>query len=440
MTPARPVPRVRTLECPGCGGTIELRGHAHTLNAVCVQCLSILDASTPDLQILQKFQAAQRFLPLIPLGKRGRLFGAEYEAIGFQMRQIEVEGVAYRWAEYLLYNPYRGYVYLTEYQGHWNAIRTLRALPRMTSAGGRSAAEFGGRIYKHFQKAHATTIYVMGEFPWQVRVGEQAQVDDYVAPPFVLSAETTSDEVVWSSGVYLPGKDVWAAFGLPGAPPAAQGVYANQPSPYAGRIGTAWTTFLSLAAVWVLLLASLLALGRGREVFRQKYAFNGNAPGEHAFVTPVFELNGRTSTAEVRIHTDLSNDWAGFSLALINDDTGVAYNRAKEISYYFGRDSDGNWTEGSPDGSTEFPAVPPGRYYLRVEPDMEDDGRPHMVNYEIVVRYGSFGVGWLLLAFPFLLIPPVYTTIRAMSFENARWSESDYGPMFGGSSSSEDDD
>ena len=108
-TQARPVPRIRSLECPNCGGTVELRGHAHTMNAICVQCLSVLDTTSPSLQILQQFSAAQRFQPLIPLGTRGKLDGAEYEVIGFQVRQIVVEGVAYRWSEYLLYNPFKGY-------------------------------------------------------------------------------------------------------------------------------------------------------------------------------------------------------------------------------------------------------------------------------------------------------------------------------------------
>ena len=54
----------------------------------------------------------------------------------------------------------------------------------------------------------------MGEFPWQVRVGETVNVKDYVAPPDAISAEETSGEVVWSIGTYTSGKDVWKAFGL----------------------------------------------------------------------------------------------------------------------------------------------------------------------------------------------------------------------------------
>ena len=131
---------------------------------------------TPSLQILQKFEGKQRYQPKIPLGTRGKLPTGEYEAIGFQIRSIEVDGVTYAWAEYLLYNPYKGYRYLTEYNGHWNDIRTLRAIPVPTAKGSKPAVIYGRKTYTHFQTARAQTAFVMGEFPWQVRVGETVQV------------------------------------------------------------------------------------------------------------------------------------------------------------------------------------------------------------------------------------------------------------------------
>src|SRR3954453_14717305 len=151
---------VRTLECPNCGGTVELK-YERTINAVCIQCLTILDASTPALQILQKFSGAQRYQPRIPLGSRGKLPGGTYEAIGFQVRQIEVDGIIYEWSEYLVYNPFKGYRYLTEYNGHWNDIRTLRALPMPSMKGAKQAAIYAGKTYTHFQTANAKTAFVM---------------------------------------------------------------------------------------------------------------------------------------------------------------------------------------------------------------------------------------------------------------------------------------
>ena len=36
----------------------------------------------------------------------------------------------YQWREYLLFNPYHGFRYLTEYAGHWNVVSTLRLAAR----------------------------------------------------------------------------------------------------------------------------------------------------------------------------------------------------------------------------------------------------------------------------------------------------------------------
>jgi hypothetical protein len=432
------VPKVKALQCPNCGGTIELRGYAQSINAVCIQCLSILDTTTPSLKILQQFQSAERRKPLIPLGTRGKLGETLYEAIGFQVRAISVDGEVYEWSEYLLLNPFSGYRYLTEYQGHWNDIRTLRAIPEPSSSGSKKAALVNGIKYTHFQTANASTVYVMGEFPWQVRVGETVAAEDYIAPPGVLSSEASSGEVVWSLGTYTPPETIWKAFNLPGNPRQPAGIYANQPSPYRGRVAGIWKVFfLLLGLLFAAMIAYDVLNGPERRVFSQRYSFDTSLKGEHSFVTPMFDIGGRKSNVEVEISTDLSNDWAFFGLALINDQTGVAYDFGKEVSYYFGSDSDGSWSEGNRGGRATVPNVPAGRYYLRVEPEMDDDSRAHYMNYNIVVKSGVPSFGWFVAAFILLPIPPIVYSVRAFSFENRRWAESDYGAIVS-SSSSED--
>jgi hypothetical protein len=72
MTPASSGARlaggqVKGLNCPGCGGALTVRGFEHTVSVVCPQCLAILDAKDPNLQILQKFKDKTRATLLIPL-------------------------------------------------------------------------------------------------------------------------------------------------------------------------------------------------------------------------------------------------------------------------------------------------------------------------------------------------------------------------------------
>lgn len=448
--PAAPKPSVRSLSCPNCGGTVEVRGMGRTLSVVCIQCLSILDTTTPSLQVLQKFQSKERIRPLIPLGVRGKMRGDPYEVIGFQVRSMYVDGMTYSWAEYVLFNPYKGFRYLSEYNGHWNDIMIVHSTPVEGKSGTHPNVSLLGETFKHFQSYQATTTYVMGEFPWKVRVGEQAMCADYVHPPRILSCERQDSEVNWSVGEYTPKAVIEQNFGLKDKLPDPQGIFANQPSPHQGEVSKAWTRFLFWIGLLMLVQLLFSVFHSNRPVFSQKYSFSPSVTGEHSFVTDVFELTGRTTNVKVDLRTDLDNDWAYFNMALINSENGEAYAFGRQVSYYHGRDSDGNWSEGKAQDSVVLSSVPPGRYYLRIEPEMDtaSPAAPRVlpnvvvsrgVNYRVdvtrdVTTWGFFFIGALLL-----LVPPIWTTLRSGTFEAKRWSESDYVSS-GSSSSSGDDD
>jgi hypothetical protein len=427
---ASPAPYVQTLQCPSCGGQIELRGMGQTLSAVCINCLSIVDTTSPELRIIQKFQVAERVRPLIPLGRRGRLHGDPYEVIGFQTRQIHVEAIPYEWREYVLFNPYKGFRYLSEYGNHWNDIKTVSSLPQLTNRSGRPVARYLDREFRHFQHARAETTYVMGEFPWKVMVGEEAAVDDFVSPPLLLSAERTGNEVTWSVGEYRTPEQIREAFQLPEPLPASIGVFANQPSPYDDKVRSSWRLALTLMILLGFVMLACSVLMSQKEVFRQRYTFTAGAGQESSLVTSVFELGGRPANVEVTLRTDLNNNWAYFNLALINEQTGQAYDFGREVSYYRGRDSDGDWSEGDPQDRILVPGIPPGRYYLRIEPEMDASNvfRRTSMHYEVRLRRDVPYNLPFIIGFVLLLVPPVFTTVRKASFESRRWQESDYAP------------
>ena len=67
---------------------------------------------------------------MLPLGARGTLRGVPWELIGFQTRGVTADGETFEWEEYLLFNPYKGYRYLTNYRGHWNLVVPLEPMPQ----------------------------------------------------------------------------------------------------------------------------------------------------------------------------------------------------------------------------------------------------------------------------------------------------------------------
>jgi hypothetical protein len=384
----------------------------------------VLDAKDPALKILQKFKAAEdEDSPLMPLGSRGSLRGTDYEVIGFQRRTIEVEGIHYSWHEYVLFNPAKGFRYLTEYDGHWNLFSILRSLPEDDDGG--STVTYLGETYRHFQTADATTTFVLGEFPWRVQMGETVAVSDFVSSPRVISREGTGKEVTWSMGEYITGRDLWKSFNLTDEPPVPVGVYENQPSPLTANVKTIWAMAGVFMVILIVLMVIVFSMARSESVFEQTYSFDPSSHEEPSFVTSTFVLQGHTSDVELTTTASLDNSWIYVNYALINQDTGHAYNFSREVSYYHGQDSDGAWTEGSNTNTVTVPSIPPGNYYLRIEP--ESEARLGEISYTVslkrdVPQLSFFGFGLLAL-----LIPAAFITWRAMNFEHLRWAESDYG-------------
>jgi hypothetical protein len=420
-----PKPLAKALNCPQCGAAITLRALGHAETVVCESCHSILDAKDPNLQILQKFQVITGEVPpLIPLGSRGKLRGTDYEVIGFQRRSITVEGIRYDWHEYVLFNPYKATHYLTEYNGHWNDISVCKELPVVNF----SSVNYLGEVYRHFQTSDANTNYVLGEFPWQVRVGEQATVTDYVKPPRVLSSEKSANEVTWSLGEYMYGADIWKSFNLPGLPPEAIGVYENQPSPVSENVKGIWSAFLAFALLLLFLMAGFDFASSKTTVFDSSYRLNAGEPkGEASFVTDVFDLGGRTSNVQITTSASVDNSWIYLNYALINQDSGQAWDFGREVSYYHGYDSDGSWTEGSRRDTVVIPSVPAGHYYLRIEPEV--DARHPPISYSVQVKRDVPVLGFFGIAFLALLLPAIAITWRSMNFERMRWAESDHPPI-----------
>lgn len=418
-------PKTRGLMCLNCGAAIVLRTGDLAQNVGCEACGSIIDATHPTFAILQKYeQKGSRVKPLIPLGQTGNLKGKPWQVIGFQVRGITVEGVDYLWREYLLWNRELGYRYLTEYDGHWNDVSVIKGLPRLVKPAPQPQVEYVGTLYKHFQGAKATTRYVIGEFPWQVRVGDEVWNDDYVAPPLMLSREKTESEITWSLGTYTNPEHIRNAFDIKRPLPPPKGIFANQPNP----IGKAGTELLRIFVVMAALLFAIMVWRQmsalKQQVFTQGYRFNRTTEDSAALVTRVFELGGRTSNVELEIVTDLKNNWAYFNVALLAEGGGAGYEIGRELSRYEGYDSEGYWSEGSIADRAFIPRVPAGRYYLRIEPEQDMSGRPF--TYWITVRrdvprYWPFVIALLLL-----IAPPIIALTKESSFEYLRWAESDY--------------
>jgi hypothetical protein len=426
-----PAPTVATLACAACGAPLQLRAPGLSVVIACGACGAVLDAQSADHRVVARYEAKRSVTPGIPLGSRGTLKGEKWEVIGYLVRRTKISGETYSWFEYLLHNLTAGQRWLVEYGGHWILTKTTAAVP---SRRGELEAEYLGERYRHFQTATAEVAYVLGEFPWQVRVGDQAVVEDYVNPPLILSRERTKDESTWSIGEYVEGEMVWKGFGLPGTPPERTGVGAAQPSPYRPHSTTMLLLFVTFVGLALLVHQLFLIFSQQRLVLDAAWAYRPGTPATASVESEPFTLTGRTSNLMVEISTTLSQNWAYFTLTLVDEDTGTARSFGREVQYYFGRDSDGSWTEGAPWDRAWLPSVPAGRYVLVVEPES-----PGPVNYRVRLTRDVPRALWVWLAVGLLALPPLLFWWRQWRFEHRRWQDSDH-PRWGVSVTSGDDE
>jgi hypothetical protein len=433
----------QVFRCPGCGAPMQARSR-EILAVGCASCGAVVDTADQNYKLLSKALGARddKYTPRLPLGSKGTLEGKPVEVIGFLVKESRADGVAYAWREYLLAGDStetRGtYRWLTEYNGHWNIADVLSSPPAASGAMELADVKFSGQRFRHYSTAQsAEVIQVAGEFTWRVRRGETSRVVDYVAPPLLLSRESTANDLNWSLATYVAPEVIGEAFKLPGRMIAPVGIYGNQPNPWAETHRRVCSLFWKLALVAVVLQAFFGSLGGGKVLLRQEVTFSPQM-AEDEVVTNTFEVRDRPRKLTVRNSTSLDNNWIGLDLLLVNKASGQAWPAARELSYYYGREDGESWSEGNPSDEVVFLDIPPGTYYLTVDPDIAPE-KP--VPVRDVIEVSSGGAGWsnFVIVMLFLVFFPVFTRLRHGAFEARRWAESDHAPAASSDSSDGDD-
>lgn len=124
----------KRFDCAGCGGPLVLRAEGVSESLVCPHCGAVLDARDPRHQVLARYRLKLAAPLKLPIGTRGTLRGETLEVVGCQQRAVRYYGVVYHWHEYLLWNPYKGYRWLIESNGHWTFMKDVLDLPEERGA------------------------------------------------------------------------------------------------------------------------------------------------------------------------------------------------------------------------------------------------------------------------------------------------------------------
>ena len=447
---ARPEHRVTTakLKCTKCGAPIEIVDPLHVERVACAACGAVFAAGAVDATIALKHLATVPPLGTaltIPLGRQGKLRGVDVTVIGAMRRSTVVDGTRYDWLEYLLYSE-RGYLWLLEDNGHFTFVRDADATK--VRRPGFEKLTYDGRAFKAFFRNVVHVHSVAGEFYWKVAAGDATLVEDFIAPPNVLSVEQTNEEVTYSMGEYVQPKEITDAFGALSLP-TRHGVAAAQPGPdFRGPALAALIGVVLVALAAMMFGRSNKDLGAWRLPVRSSAPpiapLYGDPPAvpvapvedtSNTTVSPPFVIDHMT-TLSVRLGVPENNVSVSAECALVNETVGESREFAIDTGYYAGYSGGESWSEGSHVATTYLDRVAPGTYSLHVRTTYEGfsgDGAhfatdqygapiPPTPTMRVVANERS--VFATLIALLLLLIPLVIAGVRAWLSNKARWENS----------------
>jgi hypothetical protein len=356
----------RAITCPSCGGTIGIKAVGYTVSVACLYCGTVLDVANDDVRIIAEYHQAVAQLD-IPLGTRGMLMGVEWETIGW----LERSGAGAIWQEYLLFNPYAGYRWLVNAEGNWQFGTMLTDTPVMVA---NEIAQWRGRAYElEDAPIQIATRRVLGEFYWRVRSGDVVDAASFAAGRETLSCEWNDAETQWTQLVPLHPRHVQEAF-APASPTAgpegrapSPGFFARFESlPFETREDLVPMFAIALVAVVAALLAMVALAGNGGGIAAQTQVAidGGTLRGSYGPLT----VSRATQMVTVALTMEpFTNKWIDVDVALVNRQTHQAIHAATTIQHYSGRDSDGDWSEGSREATLRLADVPRGDYTLTIE-------------------------------------------------------------------------
>jgi hypothetical protein len=404
------------ITCPSCKAAFAVRGRALTLYATCPSCkkyFSLAPWNSEQIQFRTKYE------PALKLGSKGRIDGVVYEVMGFVVKQ-ETK-YHYKWREYLLFNPFQGYAFLSEYDGNWNIIWPIEGDPSNGTVSWTFYHE--DREYRIYQKYRGEVIYAQGEFFFDiVNLSDSTDNVEYIAPPYLLAVEKSADSLLWCQGEYIEPIEVATAFGV-----AISSLPLKEGRGYTQPLSTRFSdsALIKTAAALVVLLFILQIIFSnvsGNELVIDQ-SFDHTVMGDSAvFRTNSFTIPSQQSI-EVELYAPVDNNWFYAEFGLINEETGEEFNFSHEVEFYHGYD-DGNWSEGSTQATAFLSAIPAGKYHITIYPDFSTGLHTFTikVNRNVIV-WSNFVITVLIV----LLFPVAYF-IRKHMIEVKRWEDSDYSP------------
>lgn len=408
-----------TVNCEKCAKPFDYFLGANAYTVICPHCSTIYDGYTGTLVSKKKAIKPPLKKPDISLGTKGTLNGIPYLVIGYVKKKEK--GSNYFWQEYTLFNPIHGYASLSVFNGHWNYFTEFHFIPVESTY--KKVLELDGQNYDIYARYYAVTVEAAGEFPYDLSSFEMPSVEEYINPPYILTSEKTKTDYIWFKGEYIAPSDIKKAFNLEEVPEQID-IGSTQPFFSKFRSNSLINFLIFIISLLVALQLFFHFMSKEEIAFHKEYVVSDSTVRKEIYTEP-FDLKYGTKNLDVRVLTNVDNNWMYSGITLVNEKTGDVYDVDIDIEYYHGYEDGESWSEGTNWNSKVLSQIPEGRYYFIIYPDKHPGMRYGKLELtatrDVPVTSNMFVVLVLLLIFPIIYF------YRKQAFENKRWSNSDYG-------------
>ena len=196
------------LNCPGCGNGITYRAGMAT-RVVCPACHGDVDCAGDKAEVLAKHEQIESVATTLRAGDEGTIGALKWTVIGLACHKEVGADEPSAWVEYLLFNAKLGLMWLVETDDGWSRVKVLDTWPEATSGGQRFVGDGYDKLYQYVGEV----TYAVGNFNWQVQVGDRVTITDYAHDEKRLTEEKTDDEITWSLAQQVDAEEVLKWFG-----------------------------------------------------------------------------------------------------------------------------------------------------------------------------------------------------------------------------------
>lgn len=451
----------KNYRCPHCKEPLTVRLPQWTKLVSCPSCCftsKLIMGELKQFEQKEKFSFNSTFL--IPIGSTVVLNDTTYICAGAVKKKLN-EYAYFTWCEYYLYAPSKPVTSLSEIEGNWIF---LEAIPHIPVPKG-TEVKYQLRTYQQYSYDKVDVLRFAGETPYIATASSFYK--EYIAPPHILSCETTSDSAQWFVGRHVSRDEIKE--GIPDilSIPRRRSQGAVTPNPISipgNLLMFAFVAYLALLSFVALISYAMETQLGSTKIKPAEVATNYEVPATEidafkdsllvanpkmmlyqadsiAFVrfqkkqqevreakkiyykTPSFTLESNWTALEIKLDAEVSNTWIGAEGYLINQTTGEQIPFWKDVEYYSGTTGGESWTEGSKRSRVIISSLDKGTYHILVSATKPNVNGPDLTVTWIKAPFLTSNY----LLFLFLGLAAMLSTyFLRKSYETKRWANSEF--------------